>query len=168
MEAFLIIVLFVLVVIQWFVSTGRMDKLEDRVTSLTGERQDLQQIISLTQRVHALESEVQRLKAQPAPVPAPAAVPFQQPAARPVVAPVPVPVPTPVVVHPPQPVAIPVVQHPPQPPTAPFVSPPPLPVVGPAIPPAAAFAPAKARATQQEWEAIVGGNWLLKVGVIVL
>src|ERR1039457_1292338 len=114
MEAFLIIVLFVVVVIQWFVTTGRIDKIEDRFFSLTGERPDRQQIINLTQRVHALESELQRLRSQPAP--------------GPVVEPKPAVVQTPVEVPPPLPVPPPVAV--PQPPLGPSQH-----TLGPAEPP---------------------------------
>src|ERR1039457_140238 len=169
MEAFLIIVLFVVVVIPWFVTTGRIDKIEDRFFSLTGERPDRQQIINLTQRVHALESELQRLRSQPAP--------------GPVVEPKPAVVQTPVEVPPPLPVPLPVAVPQPRPwvpPSTPWV-PPSYPAPAQRTEPA--FVPPRVEAAQtaaptmtqsvrekvggKDWEATVGGNWFLKVGVIL-
>jgi hypothetical protein len=190
MELFLIFVLFVIVIIQWRSAANRMDRREE---------EDRLRFINLTQRVHALESELQR-RTPDAPAAAP---PITRPA--PVDVPPPLPVPPPVVWQTPwsaaapsgtglqtwapdaSPTAPPVARPapvdvpPPLPVPPPVDVPPPLPWTPPAPvqPSAPVFVaptaeesqpvsrPVREKPKPQEWEAIVGGNWLLKVGVIL-
>ena len=138
MEEFLLLVLVVVLVVRWFYLRNRLDELENRMGVL--ERQsDRRPFLDLLPR--------------PAPAPPP---PVEQ---RPAPAPAPPAAPMPPVVAPPAPPAAPAPTPPP--PSAPVL---PLPDAF-RVP----FQPAAARVsrTSEEWEALIGGNWVNKIGVFV-
>jgi uncharacterized membrane protein len=151
MEMFLIVTLTVVLVVLWRSLSGRVETIERQITDQGTDRQDLG---DLFRRIYALEMEVGRLRAGPAPAPAIAVA----------IEPIPV-------LHAAPPQVIPA--------PAPLVAPPPLPepVETPALcavpPPVETAAPTYGERVREqmagaEWEAVVGGNWLNKLGVLVL
>jgi uncharacterized membrane protein len=137
--------LFVFALVGWAYLYSRMRRAEDRLNRNQYERsRDSDAIAELTRRVHALE------KSQLAPPPIPVVEP------KPFVAP------APVVIDPPS-VAVP----PPEPPPLPVI---PMPeVFREPAPPAPTWRDQfRDSMGGQEWEAVVGGNWLNKLGVLVL
>ena len=137
--------LFVFALVGWAYLYSRMRRAEDRLNQNQYERsRDSDAIAELTRRVHALE------KSQLAPPPIPVVEP------KPFVAPAPVVIDPPaVVVPPPQPAPLPVIPIPEA-----FREP---------APPAPTWRDQfRDSIGGQEWEAVVGGNWLNKLGVLVL
>jgi hypothetical protein len=190
MEAFLLVVVLVVLFIRWLILSGKMDDMRRMIEALSLD----QNTAALTQRVYALEQAVKQLR-------------VVQPEEVPVAPPVPVveakPEPAPVVEAKPEPA--PVVPEPqapriweslklcqfcgrplPEPPAvcqcrSVEVTPPPLPQPEPEVVPATVFStpaaqPAGPTFSQrlrdsmqgEEWEAVVGGSWLNKLGVLVL
>jgi uncharacterized membrane protein len=168
MEDFLLIVVLVVLFVRWLILSGRMAEMKRRIEELSSEETRA----ALTRRVYALEQEVKELRAarisqvvtapppvEPKPEPEPAKA-----------EPEPVHItPTPVV---PEPEA-PRVWEPVVIPPAPVVEPEPAP----APPPPPIFTPQPAQPTWsqrlrgsmgEEWEAVVGGSWLLIIGVLTV
>jgi hypothetical protein len=170
----------------WLASHGRrLRNIEDSLPQRLSES-EREQIVDLTRRVYALERQIrERPAAAPAATPVAAQGPPAPPprvvapivAAPPQIAiPVPPPLPPPVVAPPPVVVSPPTpvpqsapVATPPSPPPAPK---PARPVAPPPPPPA--FAPVTGPTlgerlfAGEEWEAVVGGSWLNKLGGVVL
>jgi uncharacterized membrane protein len=155
--------LFLFVLVAWAYVYSRLRRAEDRLEQEANERARNDDLIAqLTRRVWALEKS--QAKSQSTPV-VPSVVPsVDTPAPKPPPEPAPFVVPPPVVFEPPS-----VVVPPPEP----------TPVPVPAIAASELFpAPAPPERTWRdqlresmggrEWEAVVGGSWLNKVGVLVL
>ncbi len=188
----LLVLTFPVVVLIWlFVHGSRLRRIEESQLRQPLAESDHEHVVDLLRRVHALERQIRE---RPAVVPAaePVAQEVSPPAPAPVVAPRP-PVPPPVVIPPP-PALPPRVEVPPPPPRpAPVVAPPPTPkpppvVAAPPSPPPApkpappvlrpvqapAFLPASGPTLRErlfagdEWEAVVGGSWLNKLGAVIL
>jgi uncharacterized membrane protein len=143
----MVFLLFVFVLVGWAYLYSRMRQAEDRLNQNQYERsRDSDAIAELTRRVYALE----KTQAVPPPIP--------------VVEPKPFVAPPPVVIDPPS-VAVPV--PPPPPPPLPVI---PMPEVfrEPAPPLRTWRDQFRESMGGQEWEAVVGGNWLNKLGVLVL
>jgi uncharacterized membrane protein len=176
MEGFLLFVLIVVLIVRWAMLSRRYSEMEERIAMVIREHIEPKEITKLIKRITQLEETVAELKrARPVEVvEAPAAaktgtlaspaVMADKAAAKPEAPPKPVVVPEPA----PRPVAIPVVapepkSEPPKPsaPPAPHV-----PVAPPVyVAPLVRAAPSR---TSAEWEALVGGNWTNKIGVLVL
>jgi hypothetical protein len=157
MEAFLLFVVLVVLLIRWWVLSQRYAEMEQRISTLSQEQVDPGVIAQLTRRIFQLEGAVAELKAgrgEPTP-----AVPVAEPEPQPETpkpqplsaAPLPLPA-----MLPPEPVVPPL-----EPPPAP--APPPV-----ALPTFAAPVPPRPSRSSEEWEALVGGNWLNKLGILVL
>ena len=153
MEGFLLFVVLIVLVVRWWVLSQRFDEMNRRIETAVRERVDPKEITGLLKRVRQLEEAVSDLKQPRAGVvleappvaPAPQAEPERP-------APPPQPAPKPAVVpEPPKPVLA--------PPTPPRPAPLPAPVVS---------EPSRPSRSSEEWEAVVGGNWLNKLGVLVL
>ena len=156
MESFLLTIVLITLFVRWLVLSGRLNTIHERIELLTANQVQPQ----LTARVYALEQAVKELRAvRPEPPP-----------------PMPQPVPAPVV---PQPIVWESVVVPPMntPPPLPKVEPEPEPEPAPApiftmqaAQPAGPTLSARVREKMQgeEWEAVVGGSWLNKLGVLVL
>lgn len=182
MESFLLVVIIIVALIRWAIISSRFRDLERKITAPKPEPGDAlqSQIATLTQRVWALEKELAHLRSATAASVIAPAVPAPEPIAT---------APEPMTTSPtqfprePEP-AIParLAEFPTQPLTAPepelepqltFQLPgePMSPVVE-----APVFAPPQEPLTQRirrrvagrDWEAIVGGNWLNKLGVLIL
>jgi len=149
MEAFLLFVVIVVLIIRWWILARRYDEIERRLNLLERERIEPKEITRLIKRMTHLEDSVQTPPASPAPPSEPAPIP--PPALIPEI-------------REPQP-APDQVAGPPAPPSPPLPPPP----LRPAAPPVfIAPEPARPSRTSAEWEALVGGNWLNKLGVLVL
>ena len=157
MEDFLLIVILIVLAIRWFVLSARMEELQ--------------------RRIGTLEQTIGRFEAERAPAVTPPPLPQPEPVRA---GPPPLPSPLPQAVPPPPPLAPqPSVPHfaapGPQPELAAPAMPPPLP---PMPPPPIFVAPTPAGPTLtqrlrekmqgEEWESIVGGSWLNKLGVLIL
>src|SRR5450755_167594 len=138
MESFLIAGLLVVLVIRWIYLRDRLAAIDARIDTLAAS-----------------------LYRTAAPQPLPPPVRGQQAAPQPQPYPYPTPPPPPVpVVRPSAP--------PPEPaPPVPVIAPP-APVAPPSLPPAQEAVPPQPHRTSEEWEALVGGNWLNKIGVFVV
>jgi len=158
MEAFLLFVVLVVLAIRWWVLSQRYAEMERRIATLSQEQVAPGVISQLTRRIFQLEGAVAELKAgRSEPAPAVPAVEPEPETPKPEpesLSASPSPLPT---MLPPEPVTAPV-----EPPAAPA---PPPPVV---LPTFAAPAPPRASRSSEEWEALVGGNWLNKLGILVL
>jgi uncharacterized membrane protein len=155
METFLLVVLLVALFIRWRVMSSRLEEMDQRIVDFGAERTD---VSDLVRRINSLEGELRRMRMEPSLVPSSAA-PTRVEAVL-------VPPPLPVVVVEearktvaPEPEVI--VSTPPPPPLP--ISPPSL---GPAIPTLGERV--REQMAGEEWETIVGGNWLNKLGVFVL
>jgi uncharacterized membrane protein len=158
MESFALVVLIVVLVLRWAVLRNRMQNLEDRIEQLTlgGSSSQRDEIVAgLIRRVHALET---------AGVQAPPVVPEPEPV---VVETVP---------EPSGPPPLPIYETPVEPKPIPAVE---LPIPEPVFravaeepePPSLADefgGRVRRKMGGQEWEALVGGNWMNKAGVLVL
>ncbi len=166
MESVLLIALPLVLIISCWVLSQRDAELERRIDALTLDRIEPIEITRIIRRITQLELSLAELRAAPVAVPA-GAPPFAPP-------------PEPEAPPPPIVVAAPTAAEAPIPEPAPIASPaaasPALPGPSPEAlpePVLAAFsypAPASPRPkrTSEEWEAIVGGNWLNKLGILVL
>jgi uncharacterized membrane protein len=168
MESFLLFVVIVIVVIRWWVLRERYGELERRIESAAWGRVDPEHIAALVKRVYQLETAVAELKFAPA---APEFKPQREPQPEPVTQPVPMeaePEPIPRVIEAAEVVEPDAVAEPPAP-IEPAEAPTPL-VTIPSALADLALPPTPARATRNsaEWEALVGGNWLNKLGIFVL
>jgi hypothetical protein len=184
---FLVGILIVVLLVRWGVLSARLREIEQQ--RLAHENQ----IASLTQRVRALEA-VRAAPVIPPPARAPAAAPPALAVPPPLPAPAPLHAPPPLsaklrvcqfcgrasdaaecvcgaVLDPSR-----VIPSPPEPKAEPHTPPPLPPPAPPRLPVAPAPEPVHAdwrgrlreKAGSQEWEAVVGGNWLNKLGVLVL
>ena len=138
MEAFILIVILIVLLVRWLYLRNRLDELEARITAV------------------AAAVAAQPVMAPPPPMPERPAPEPARPEPEPVPAPPPVAAPPPPPPPPPEPK--PVTAPPPLPPTRAEL----------AVPPSFASEPAAAapRSTA-DWEATLGGNWLNKVGVFI-
>jgi uncharacterized membrane protein len=159
METFLLFVVIVGLIVGWWVLAQRHDEIARRLNTLERQRIDPKEITRLIKRMTHLEETVAGLKAGPVEtvVEAPAPVVVPEPVPIPPAPPIPPPV---VVPEPPKP------RPAPEPVAAPVPPPPPLRPVAPPV--FIAPEPARPSRTSAEWEALVGGNWLNKLGVLVL
>ena len=148
--------IFIVALVGWLYLYTRLRRAEDRLDQETQARTHYEDLIAeLTRRVWTLEKSP--------PTPAPASEPK------------PVELPTPVVF---EPAPIPALPPTPEPAPIPALPPTPEPLPEPAPLPVPVFVPPPARRTWreqlresmggQEWEAVVGGSWLNKLGVLVL
>ena len=151
MDAFLFVVLFVVLVVFWLVVRSRFNGLEERLSLM--DRWE-EQIRILTARVHALEEP----RDESAPTPPPVPEPVPEPVAEVRQAPEPVAVVAQPVALEPEPIAV-----EPEPPALP----PPLPAY--VAPPGPSFSDRlRGLFGNEEWEALVGGSILNKIGAVVL
>lgn len=163
MEEFLLITILIVLFVRWLILSNRFAELKLRIENIVEDRQRQHEIQGLIKRVWTLEGEVAELKRS-------AAGPQEAPVVEPVALATSL-----------------VVEAPPEPPV-----PPPLPVVPAPMqkplvsreeirietPPPALRVPEPAgpsfgqrtgeKMSSEEWEAIVGGSWLNKLGVFVL
>jgi uncharacterized membrane protein len=166
--------LFIFVLVAWAYLYSRMRRTEDRLNQDQYERsRDSGLIAELTRRVWALE------KSQPAaasinatPAPIPVATPVETPAPAPPLYSKPFEPPPPVIFDPPSilipsPAPTEEPQHAPVPQPIPTFAPSDL-FPAPALPQRAWHDQLVESMGGQEWEAVVGGNWLNKLGVLVL
>ena len=165
MEIFLLFVILVAFIFAWKHMRSRMNEMDAQIARLTARLYTQEQNAA---RAAAAQPAAPAPETKPQPVPEPKPQPFYwapPPPPPPVVKPEPAPEPV-------QPVFI-----PPPPPAAPVVAPPPMRIIPPAPaaqPVAAASVDTSARATaspkrsSEEWEAMLGGNWLNKIGALVL
>jgi uncharacterized membrane protein len=178
MEDFLLFVVFVVLFIRWAILSRRYSKMEQRIDMLVHGRVEPHEITKLIKRITQLEDALAGLmreragvavEAPPAPAPVQSAAPPPTPALapgppkpQPKLEPVAAPAPPPATVAAPEP---PKTEPEPVAAQAPPLPPPPRP----ATPPAPAI-PERARPSRssEEWEAIVGGNLLNKLGILVL
>jgi len=150
MESFLLFVVLVVLIIRWWVLSQRYSDMERRIEMVVRDRIEPHEITRLIKRITQLEGALSDLKHERAGVVV-EAPPTPEPAKP---APPPTPVATP---EPPKPRPQPIAAPPPP------LPPPPLP----AMPPAPAIRqPARPTRSSEEWEAIVGGNWLNKLGIL--
>ena len=172
---FILVVVLIVLFVRWLMVSGRMERIENRIEEAEQRLNHTAQIAQLTARIHALEEMVK----EPRAMARAAVVGEPQPAPTPEVR---VPEPAPVTISPPEtaiepppiPVAIEVERSVPSPP--PLPEPPPVPRPEPALPPeipvfareAAEPEPVREPKSAKEWEAIVGGNWINKLGVFLL
>jgi hypothetical protein len=172
MAEFLLVIVLIVLFIRWLILSNRLAELKLRIDNIAEERLKRRDIEDLTKRVRALEGEMAELKRSAA---APQVMPVDEPVAArsAVVEPRPAPV-----TQPSQPVEL-----PPWPAVQPAA---PEPVVSreeiradvPSVPPPVMRLPQPAGPTfgqrmrekmnSEEWEAIVGGSLLNKLGVFVL
>ena len=169
MTDFLLFAVLIVLLVRWLVLSNRFAELKLRIDNLVEDRQRKREIERLSEKVYALEKELAALK--------PGAAPTEHPAEQPLA-----PAAVPIVPAPPITVAPPVAEKPAAPATPPTLPPPEVsrPAAGPAVPPPLpVFIPAQPsgpslsqrvqqKLSSEEWEAIVGGSWLNKLGVFVL
>src|ERR1019366_407689 len=137
MEAFLLLCILVVLVIRWIYLRNRLDALEDRLFVL--------------ERASVSRAPAGPLVIVPTQPPAPAPPPVERPAPMPTPPPETRPAPAP-------------------PPPRAEPTPPPPTLVAPlpdAFRPPFQPAAAPAHRTSEEWEALIGGNWVNKIGVFV-
>ena len=180
MEEFLLVVILFVLLIRWWVLSRRFEKLERQIAAVWEGQVGPAQIAALVRRIHALEGAVAKLESRPAVAVQPNVPPAPEPepeaklepvaAAAPMPAATPEPEPEPAIVTAgpvPLPIAI----------AAEAVEPPaPAPVLVPAaVAPVPPPPPGLAQAgglrhsrNSEEWEALIGGNWLNKLGNFVL
>jgi hypothetical protein len=152
---YLLAVLLIVFVIGMLVVHSRLRDLEERLSRVD---RDEEQIGALTARVHALEQRSRAPVAPPTPKPVAEPVLKVRETPPPVVVPPPVAIPERVVSATPPPL--------PQPVVPPPVTPPPLPVF--AAPEPSLSDRLRASFGNEEWEALVGGSILNKIGAVVL
>jgi hypothetical protein len=168
MIGFLILVIFVAVVTAWMVLNNRFQDMEQRLALVRGFAARQSEVRELTDRLTRLEQSVAALRMPEAPV-VERAEPVTE-APQPVVPPVAPPRIVPPVAQssaqPTEPVAAeaPVAPPPPTIPTRPVIVPPPVPQ--PAVP--SSGDRLRALLGNDEWEALLGGSLLNKVGAVVL
>ena len=150
MEGLLIGALIVVLLVRWAQMRDRLRQMDDRLGRMQEHIQALERQIEWARKTGGVAQ------------PTPAAVPPPAPPPVPESRPAPSPIPPPPVLPPP-----PVIPAPPPPAVAPPPPPAPEPVPVFLAAPAPA-APARAARTSEEWEALVGGNWLNKAGVFIL
>ena len=167
MDTFLLVVVLVVLFVRWLILSRRLRELHERVANLSNGEQRFE----LIRRIYALEQEVKKLQAERASQPAAEPVPTPESIVAPPPAPEPEPVATSVVTEVPPPLPDPIVER---------TTPPPLPIRELEPVPAPLFAqhavtprPGLAERVREsmqgeEWEAVVGGSWLNKLGVLVL
>jgi len=154
MEAFLVFALILVLILRWWVLAQRYGEIERRLDLFERERIDPKEITRLIKRITHLEELVKAPSTPPEP--------------KVVLAPIPVIAPEP---PKPEPKREPIPEHSPRPVPEPLAAPPAPPSLpGRPVAPAALVSaePARPSRTSAEWEALVGGNWLNKVGVLVL
>jgi len=160
---FLTFLILVVLLVRWLMIRGRFQELEEKLRDLERNNDANDQVRALTMRVFQLE---QALRSGAVPVAEPAAmepIPVAPIQAEPVVAFV-EPPPLPVMQPPPLPL-----EFVPEPQPEPIFVPPPPPVPPlPAIPVPTMAEQMRERMSGQEWEALVGGNILNKVGALLL
>lgn len=159
METFLLLVVLTVLLARWAILSQRFSEINQRIDKLVHDKIEPREISAIIKRVHQLEEALADLRRGPleaVEAPAPVAPPLKaEPAFAP---PPPLPVPKPVVMpEPPKPAPLPV--------AAPAPPPPPRP-----MPPPPVFVPEPARPsrTSAEWEALVGGNWTNKLGILII
>jgi hypothetical protein len=149
MVGFLLFVLIVVLIVRWAMLSRRYSEMEERIAMVIREHIEPKEITKLIKRITQLEATVAELKrgraAEVEALPAPVVVP--EPAPRPAAIPVVAPEPK---------------SEPPKP------SAPPAPHVPVAPPVYVAPEPVRPSRSSAEWEALVGGNWTNKIGVVVL
>jgi hypothetical protein len=157
MESFLLFVVVVVLIIRWAILSRRYGEMEERIDALVRGRIEPIEITRLIKRVTQLEDALAGLKREHG-----GAVAEAPPAAELVRPPAP----------PPKPVVAP---EPPKLPPMPKLQPKLEPVLAPTPPPRPAMPPvlrppepARPSRTSEEWEALVGGNWFNKLGILVL
>ena len=170
MESFLIIALPLILIIACWVLSQRDSELERRIDLLTRDRIEPLEITRLIRRITALELSLAELRATPAavaPAPPPTA-PEPEAPPPPIVVAAPIAVGAPGATEPPLSLEPPLVE-------APLPEPTPTPTEAPIAEPEPALAfhfttpvPPRPKRTSEEWEAIVGANWLNKLGILVL
>ena len=179
----------VVLIVRWWILSQRYAELESRIESLSRDQVGHGEVAQLVRRIHQLEGAVAGLKAErtaaspetpppiPVHVPVPAPVPEPVPTPAPVLEPRPAPEPAPVIPAPPFRMEIPPPVPTPAIPEAsvePAETPAAAPLPAPVPPPPLAAPrftepePARASRSSEEWEAVVGGNWLNKLGIFVL
>jgi uncharacterized membrane protein len=161
MESFLLFVVVVVLIIRWAILSRRYGEMEERIDALVRGRIEPIEITRLIKRVTQLEDALAGLKREGS-----VAVAEVPPAPEPVRQPAPPPKPV-AVPEPPQLPPMPKPMPKPEPVLAPPPPPPPLP--RPSMPPVfRPPEPARPSRTSEEWEALVGGNWFNKLGILVL
>ncbi|MGO9009977.1 MAG: DUF2339 domain-containing protein [Bryobacteraceae bacterium] len=171
----------VILLVRWRINSKRFTTLEGQVAMVSRNQVTPSQLAELSRRVYQLEGVIAGMKAantvaaqetppkaEPVPVPVAAPTPEAKPAPTPQAEPVPMPPPPPSLpvtvtpepakpsIEPPQPPAL--------APSSATVPPPPFA----AVPRFAEPEPARPSRSSEEWEAVVGGNWLNKLGIFVL
>ena len=164
MESFLLFVLVVVLIIRWAVLSRRYSEMEGRIEVLLRGRIDPSEMTRLIQRVTHAEAAIAELKRAGIVVEAPAVEAKPEPEPKPKPEPVQAP-PPPKPAPEPQPV---VTAEPPKPKPAPpvFTAQPSPPPAARPVPPATQ--PARPSRTGAEWEALVGGNWMNKLGILAI
>ncbi len=191
MESFLLFVVLVVLIVRWGILSRRYAGMEERIEMLVRSKIEPNEITRLIKRITQLEDTIADLKrgrvvveAEPAQSPRPESAPMEaeprpgqapvkpanqsHPAPKPAVAPAIAPVVPPVMAPEPlQPESEPLAPPPHAPvlppPIAPLRPPPPAPRPVPLIP-----EPARPSRTGAEWEALVGGNWFNKLGILII
>ncbi len=143
MVPFLLFIVLVVLLVRWRILSERLAGIEHRIAEASGARVEPWELAALTRRVHALEMNLGLAETKPAPE------------RTPVPAPAPAAVLEPVVKRFEEPPAV--------DPPSPVFAPEPAPLFAPLVP-----EPAPATRSGAEWEAMVGANWLNKLGIAVL
>src|SRR5580698_9172421 len=156
MESALLVGALITLFVRWLVLSGKLDTMQQKIELLTANATQPM----LTARVYALEQAVKELRAV-------------RPADTPVAPPLKPAVPAPVVVQPDAPRVWEPVKLEPMPPPPPMSEPEPVPAPSFSVAteqPAGPTLSQRVRQSMQgeEWEAVVGGSWLNKLGVLVL
>lgn len=157
MESVLLVGVLITLFVRWLVLSGKLNTMQQKIELLAADATQPM----LIARVYALEQAMKELRAV-----SPADVPVTPPQPQPVV-------PVPVAVQPETPRVWEPVKLEPMPPPPPISEP--EPVSAPSFPMAAEepVGPSLSQRVRQsmqgeEWEAVVGGSWLNKLGVLVL
>ncbi|MGO9227653.1 MAG: DUF2339 domain-containing protein [Bryobacteraceae bacterium] len=164
----------VIILIRLWILSQRVADLKERVAMVSRNQVRPSELAELCRRVYRLEGAAAEMKAghsaqaheAPAAEPQPAAAPKPEPEFQPAPEPKPAPVPAP-----PPPLPVEVSPESPRPSLKPERPPLPAPVPLPSFlaPPFVAQPePVRPSRSSEEWEAVVGGNWLNKLGVFVL
>ena len=170
MEAFLLLVILGVLLVRWWVLSQRFQELERRIAAVWERQVSTADFAGLLRRVYELEKALGAVKMEPA-APKTAAVkpeptvvvepePEVQPEAKPNAAPTPTAELT----------AAPVVEVKAELPPLPAVAAPPASPAPQVAAPASVLVPPLMRHSRnsEEWEALIGGNWLNKLGNFVL
>src|SRR5208283_105146 len=164
----------VIILIRLWILSQRVADLKEQVAMVSRNQVRPSELAELRRRVYRLEGAAAEMKTghsaqaheASAPVPQPAAAPKPEPELQPAPEPKPAPVPAP-----PPPLPVEVTPQSPRPSLEPERPPLPAPVPLPSFlaPPFVAQPePVRPSRSSEEWEAVVGGNWLNKLGVFVL